>query len=64
MSTATCHSTLHETAPQRLALVSRIAKPRVRRASPLDVEALPEHLRRDLGLADGRTTPRRNPLYD
>jgi hypothetical protein len=64
MPTATCQSTLHKTAPQRLPLVSRITKPRVRRAFPLDVEALPEHLRRDLGFADGRPAPPRNPLYD
>jgi hypothetical protein len=64
MSTATCHSTVHEAAPQRVALLSRFAKLWDRRASPLDVEALPEHLRRDLGFAGGRPTPRRNPLYD
>jgi hypothetical protein len=34
------------------------------KAIRLDVAHLPVHLKRDLGLADGRLAPPRNPLSD
>ena len=32
--------------------------------APLDVESLPEHLKRDLGLVGGRPSAPRDPLRD
>ena len=33
-------------------------------SAPLDVESLPEHLKRDLGLIGGRSSAPRDPLKD
>jgi hypothetical protein len=35
-----------------------------RRAPRLDLTALPEHLKRDLGFSSGRISPLRDPLRD
>lgn len=52
--------------PRRPAGRWRFAWPWRRRAAPpvLDGEGLPEHLKRDLGLADGRGPSRRDPMRD
>jgi hypothetical protein len=34
------------------------------RVPRLDIESLPEHLKRDLGISGGRASPRRDPMRD
>ncbi len=36
----------------------------VRRAARLDIDSLSEHLKRDLGIAGGRSSPPRDPMRD
>jgi hypothetical protein len=39
-------------------------KPTTSAQARLDVDSLPEHLKRDLGLAGGRSSPPRDPFRD
>jgi hypothetical protein len=43
--------------------IERLKEIRSARAA-LDVESLPEHLKRDLGLVAGRSSPPRDPFRD
>jgi hypothetical protein len=63
MSTV-CRTSAFEPARVRLPLLARFAKAFQASSHRLDVESLPDYLRRDLGLADGRTSPPRDPLRD
>jgi hypothetical protein len=48
----------------RLAFADRMRRLLRISAAPLDVEALPEHLKRDLGLIGGRAAQPRDPYRD
>jgi hypothetical protein len=57
-------STRFAVAPLRFGVSRLIRLGRKTAGLVIEAESLPDHLKRDLGLLDGRTAPPRDPLRD